>query len=109
MCIAVITGTFGSPNSKKTSELSNVLIRGTKGINKEILNLSGAIVFYNANVKALEVGLVQPNEFSKPTITWEEIHEKTHFSNVTAVIDKILEIPNLEIKGERPPRENFGG
>ena len=38
-------------NSKKTSELSNVLIRGTKGVNKEILNLSGAVVFYNANVK----------------------------------------------------------
>ncbi len=38
----------------------------------------------------------------KPNITWEEIHERTLFQRYTTTINLILEIPNLEIKGERP-------
>jgi len=77
---------------------------------------------YNEMVKKDKAGLLQkfegnkvvnaaPGEvpISKPTVTWEEIHEKTNFSNFPKVIDRIQAIPSLEIKGERPPRENFGG
>ena len=78
---------------------------------------------YNAMVKKDKAGLLKgldengnivlkgPGEvkFSKPTITWEEIHERTNFQNFSNVVDRILTIPNLEIKGERPPRVNFGG
>ena len=45
----------------------------------------------------------------KPSITWDEIHERTYFSNYPKTIEQILLIPNLEIKGERPERRNFGG
>lgn len=77
---------------------------------------------YNEKVKKDKAGLLvrfdgnsvvpaAPGEvpISKPTVTWEEIHEKTNFSNYPDIINKIEAIPSLEIKGERPPRENFGG
>ena len=37
-------------NSHKNSSLNNVIIKNTKGINEELLNLSGGVVFYNSNV-----------------------------------------------------------
>lgn len=77
---------------------------------------------YNETVKKDKAGLLvrfdgnsvvpaAPGEvpISKPTVTWEEIHERTNFSNYPDIINKIEAIPSLEIKGERPPRENFGG
>ena len=77
---------------------------------------------YNETVKKDKAGLLirfdgnsmvpaAPGEVPvrKPTVTWEEIHERTNFSNYPNIINKIQAIPSLEIKGERPPRENFGG
>ena len=77
---------------------------------------------YNEMVKKDKAGLLQkfegnkvvnaaPGEvpISKPTVTWGEIHEQTNFQTFSDVVNKILAIPNLEIKGERPPPVRLGG
>lgn len=78
--------------------------------NKDILyiELLEADLEYVRDNKLFEANLILEKP-RKPSITWDEIHERTFFSNFPGTIDQILSIPNLEIKGERPPRENFGG
>lgn len=43
----------------------------------------------------------------KPEITYEEIHERTYFSNYPETITKIEALPNLIIKGEKQERVDF--
>ena len=81
---------------------------------KEIIGLLFLIALtekdinYNYNVKGEKAGLWDKRTFRKPTVTWDEIHEKTNFQNLTSIVDRILAIPSLEIKGERPQRVRFG-
>lgn len=62
---------------------------------------------YIRDDKLYEADLIKKKPI-KPVISWEEIHERTYFSNYPKTIDLILQIPNLEIKGERPERVIFG-
>ena len=100
-------------NSKRPKIRKNAqaqIIKYEREQNKDILyiELLEADLEYVRDNKLFEANLILEKP-RKPSITWDEIHERTFFSNFPGTIDQILSIPNLEIKGERPPRENFGG
>ena len=61
---------------------------------------------YERKLKLFNAGLIK-KEPDKLTITWTEIHEKTFFQQYTEDVDLIMALPNLVIKGIRPPRENL--
>lgn len=57
--------------------------------------------------KALYDNGLRLKEPNKPEITYEEIHERTYFSNYPETITKIEALPNLVIKGEKQERVDF--
>ena len=61
---------------------------------------------YERKLKLFNAGLIN-KEPDKLTITWVEIHEKTFFQTFTEDVDLILALPNFEVKGIRPQRENL--
>ena len=72
-------------NSPNLSELSNVIIKGTSGINENILNLTGGTVFYNANVKINNVIFLDNfAEDGLNIINSEFIIENSNFLNMSS-------------------------
>jgi len=107
---------FGGHNARKANRAKGDAAKAIqdKAIKESIgllflIELTEKDINYNYNVKGEKAGLWDKRTFRKPTITWDEIHENTNFQNLTSIVDRILAIPSLEIKGERPPRVNFGG
>ena len=106
-----LTGVFGTSkkNKQKQRELYLENIRNHRRNKKDILynELRMKNWQYIRDDKLYEADLIKKKPI-KPVISWEEIHERTYFSNYPKTIDLILQIPNLEIKGERPERVIFG-
>lgn len=61
---------------------------------------------YDRDKAFFDNGLIL-KEPKKPEITYEEIHERTYFSNYPDTIAKIEALPNLVIKGEKQERVDF--
>lgn len=97
-----------NPEMRKNAQAQ--IIKYEREQNKDILyiELLEADLEYVRDNKLFEANLILEKP-RKPSITWDEIHERTYFSNYPKTIEQILLIPNLEIKGERPERRNFGG
>lgn len=106
-----LTGVFrtSEKNKQKQRELYLENIRNHRRNKKDILynELRMKNWQYIRDDKLYEADLIKKKPI-KPVISWEEIHERTYFSNYPKTIDLILQIPNLEIKGERPERVIFG-
>jgi hypothetical protein len=106
-----LTGVFrtSEKNKQKQRELYLENIRNHRRNKKDILynELRMKNWKYIRDDKLYEADLIKKKPI-KPVISWEEIHERTYFSNYPKTIDLILQIPNLEIKGERPERVIFG-
>jgi hypothetical protein len=97
-----------NPEIRKNAQAQ--IIKYEREQNKDILyiELLEADLEYVRDNKLFEANLILEKP-RKPSITWDEIHERTYFSNYPKTIEQVLLIPNLEIKGERPERRNFGG
>jgi hypothetical protein len=97
-----------NPEMRKNAQAQ--IIKYEREQNKDILyiELLEADLEYVRDNKLFEANLILEKP-RKPSITWDEIHERTYFSNYPKTIEQVLLIPNLEIKGERPERRNFGG
>ena len=90
----------------KELKIRNIVIvrRNTKDIlYMELLEKS---IEYDRD-KALYDNGLRLKEPNKPEITYEEIHERTYFSNYPETITKIEALPNLVIKGEKQERVDF--
>lgn len=94
---------------KKREQAQLDMIKYERRKRKDVLHveLLDADLSYVRDTKLFDAGLILEKP-KKPSITWDEIHERTYFSNYPKTIDAILTIPNIDIKGERPERRNFG-
>lgn len=94
---------------KKREQAQLDMIKYERRKRKDVLHveLLDADLSYVRDTKLFDAGLILEKP-KKPSITWDEIHERTYFSNYPKTIDAILAIPNIDIKGERPERRNFG-
>ena len=85
-------------------------------------SLIGKVIDYEADVKKAEAGLrlrtnaegqvelTPPDEafVPKPQISYQEVHEKTNFSNFSQILKEIEALPHLVITGEKPKPVDFG-
>jgi hypothetical protein len=105
-----LTGVFrtSKKNKEKQRELYLENIRNHRRNKKDILynELRMKNWQYIRDDKLYKADLIKKKPI-KPVISWEEIHERTYFSNYPKTIDLIIQIPNLVIKGERPDRVIF--
>ena len=111
-------------NKKKKKNLQAELIKETKlftalGLQTKLI---AQVIDYEATVKRAEAGLLQrfnaegkveltpPDEafVSKPQISYQEVHEKTNFSNFSQILKEIEALPHLVITGEKPKPVDFG-
>ena len=105
-----LTGVFGT--SKKKKEKQRQLYRRNIQIvrrnNKDLLyvELLDKTIEYDRDKAYFDNELIL-KEPKKPEITYEEIHERTYFSNYPETITKIEALPNLVIKGEKQERVDF--
>ena len=105
-----LSGAFFGKREKlieaKELKIRNIVIvrRNTKDVlYMELLEKS---IEYDRD-KALYDNGLRLKEPKKPEITYEEIHERTYFSNYPETITKIEALPNLVIKGEKQERVDF--
>lgn len=94
---------------KKRKQAQLDMIKYERRKVKDVLyvELLDADLQYVRDKKLFEANLILEKP-KKPSINWEEIHERTYFSNYPKTIELIIAIPNLVIKGERPERVVFG-
>lgn len=105
---AIRDGLFVGKKKRQQAQID--MIKYERRKRKDILHIEllEADLEYVRDNKLFKANLILEKP-KKPSITWDEIHERTYFSNYPKTIEQILLIPNLEIKGERPERRNFGG
>lgn len=108
--IRELSGAFFNKKKKleeaKELKIRNIVIvrRNTKdGLYMELLEKN---IEYDRDKAYFDNELIL-KEPKKPEITYEEIHERTYFSNYPDTITKIEALPNLIIKGEKQERVDF--